>query len=213
MTGAEFQMLLSGAWTTIWISALAIVGGVPLGLLLGLGRVAGIPVLSQVLALYISIGRATPLVTLVLLLFVGLPVVGIDIDAVTAGVLTLLLNTATFNAEIWRSVYDAFPRGQVEAAQAVGMPRPLIFRRIMLPQMSMAALPGLMNEATLLIKASPAIAVIGIVDLTRVTDRISARTYEPLPPIIAAGVIYMLIIAGMVRLQRVLEARAAKRAA
>ena len=63
MTGAEFQMLLSGAWTTIWISALAILGGVPLGLVLGLGRVAGIPVLSQVLALYISIGRATPLVT------------------------------------------------------------------------------------------------------------------------------------------------------
>ena len=213
MTGAEFQMLLSGAWTTIWISALAILGGVPLGLVLGLGRVAGIPVLSQVLALYISIGRATPLVTLVLLLFVGLPVVGINIDAVTAAVLTLLLNTATFNAEIWRSVYQSFPRGQIEAAEAVGMTKPLIFRRIMLPQMSMAALPGLMNEATLLIKASPAVAVIGIVDLTRVTDRISARTYEPLPPIIAAGIIYMLIIAGMVRLQRMLENRAAKRAA
>ena len=101
-------------------------------------------------------------------------------------------------------------RGQVEAAQAVGMQKGAIFRRIMLPQMSVAALPGLMNEATLLVKASPAIAVIGIVDLTRVTDRISARTYEPLPPIIAAGIIYMIIIAGMVRLQRVLENRAAK---
>ena len=68
------------------------------------------------------------------------------------------------------------------------MTRAQVFRRIMLPQMSVSALPGLMNEATLLVKASPAIAVIGIVDLTRVTDRIAAQTYEPLPPILAAGV-------------------------
>lgn len=210
MSGDDFATLLNGAWVTVWISAIAIVGGVPLGLLLGLGRVARIPVLSQLIALYVSIGRATPLVTLVLLLFVGLPVLGIDIDKYTAGVLTLLLNTATFNAEIWRSTYESFPRGQIEAARAVGMTRAQVFRRIMLPQMSVSALPGLMNEATLLVKASPAIAVVGIVDLTRVTDRISAQTYEPLPPILAAGVIYILMIAGLVRLQRLLERRAAR---
>lgn len=210
MGAGEFQTLLQGAWTTVWISALAILGGVPLGLALGLGRVANIPVLSQAIAVYVSLGRATPLVTLVLLLFVGLPVVGINIDKYTAGVLTLLLNTATFNAEIWRSVVLSFPVQQIEAARAAGMTRGLYFRRIMLPQMSIAALPGLMNEATLLIKASPAIAVIGIVDLTRVTDRIAARTYEPLPPIIAAGILYMVIIAGLVRLQRLLEDRAGR---
>lgn len=210
MTGAELPVLLNGAWTTIWISAVAILGGVPLGLALGLIRVSGIPGLSHLIALYVSVGRATPLVTLALLIFVGLPVVGINLDRATAAVLTLLLNTATFNAEIWRSVYQAFPQPQLEAARAVGMTRPVYFRRIMLPQMFNAALPGLMNEATLLIKASPAIGVIGIVDLTRVTDRIAARTYEPLPPILAAGLIYILVIAGMVRLQRILENRAAR---
>lgn len=213
MSAADFETLLAGAWTTIWISAVAIVGGVPLGLALGLVRVARIPFLAQLVALYVSIGRATPLVTLALIMFVGLPVLGINLDAPTAAVLTLLLNTATFNAEIWRSVYMSFPVSQIEAARAAGMTRPLYFRRIMLPQMFDAALPGLMNEATLLVKASPAIAVIGIVDLTRVTDRIAARTYEPLPPIIVAGVIYIVIIAGMVRLQRMLEDRAARRTA
>ena len=64
-----------------------------------------------------------------------------------------------------------------------------------------AALPSLVNEMTLLIKASPAIAVIGVVDLTRVTNRIAAQTYEPLPPILIAGVMYILFIGVLVRLQ------------
>ena len=90
----------------------------------------------------------------------------------------------------------------------MGMTRALYFRRIMLPQMWYAALPSLVNEMTLLIKASPAIAVIGVVDLTRVTNRIAAQTYEPLPPILIAGVMYILFIGVLVRLQRHLEKRA-----
>jgi polar amino acid transport system permease protein len=88
------------------------------------------------------------------------------------------------------------------------MTRALIFRRIMLPQIWITSLPGLVNEMTFLIKASPAIAVIGIVDLTRVTNRISAVTYEPLPPILAAAALYMVVIGTLVRLQRLLDARA-----
>lgn len=208
MTAGGIQMLLDGAWTTIWISLLAIAGGVPLGLVLGLIRVSRIPVLSHIVILYVSLGRATPLVTLVLFLFVALPAAGINIDKYTAALLTLILNTASFNTEIWRSAYQSFPVSQVEAARAMGMTRGLYFRRIMLPQMWYTALPPLVNEMTFLIKASPAIAVIGIVDLTRVTNRIAAQTYEPLPPILIAGGLYILFIGGLVRLQRLLEKRA-----
>ncbi|MCH7956066.1 MAG: amino acid ABC transporter permease [Proteobacteria bacterium] len=201
-------MLLDGAWTTIWISLLAIGSGVPIGFVLSLVRVSRFPVVSQIVVLYVSLGRATPLVTLALFLFVTLPVFGVNIDKYTAGVVALTLNTASFNTEIWRSVYQAFPQSQIEAARAMGMTRALYFRRIMLPQMWYAALPSLVNEMTLLIKASPAIAVIGVVDLTRVTNRIAAQTYEPLPPILIAGVMYMLFIGILVRLQRHLEKRA-----
>ena len=201
-------MLLDGAWTTIWISLLAIVIGVPLGFVLSLIRVSRFPVLSQIVVLYVSLGRATPLVTLALFLFVTLPVFGVNIDKYTAGVVALTLNTASFNTEVWRSVYQAFPQSQIEAARAMGMTRALYFRRIMLPQMWYAALPSLVNEMTLLIKASPAIAVIGVVDLTRVTNRIAAQTYEPLPPILIAGAMYILFIGVLVRLQRHLEKRA-----
>lgn len=208
MTVGGFQMLLDGAWTTIWISLLAIVSGVPIGFVLSLIRVSRVPVLSQIVVLYVSLGRATPLVTLALFLFVTLPVFGVNIDKYTAGVVALTLNTASFNTEVWRSVYQAFPQSQIEAARAMGMTRALYFRRIMLPQMWYAALPSLVNEMTLLIKASPAIAVIGVVDLTRVTNRIAAQTYEPLPPILIAGVMYILFIGVLVRLQRHLEKRA-----
>ena len=208
MTAGGFQMLLDGAWTTIWISLLAIVSGVPIGFVLSLIRVSRFPVLSQIVVLYVSLGRATPLVTLSLFLFVTLPVFGINIDKYTAGVVALTLNTASFNTEVWRSAYLAFPQSQIEAARAMGMTRALYFRRIMLPQMWYAALPSLVNEMTLLIKASPAIAVIGVVDLTRVTNRIAAQTYEPLPPILIAGVMYILFIGVLVRLQRHLEKRA-----
>jgi polar amino acid transport system permease protein len=98
----------------------------------------------------------------------------------------------------------------VEAARAVGMTRLLFFRRIMLPQIWITSLPGLVNEMTPLIKASPAIAVIGIVDLTRVTNRIAAITYEPLPPILAAAALYMVVIGVLVRLQRISDERARK---
>nr|WP_301289323.1 amino acid ABC transporter permease [Natronocella acetinitrilica] len=210
MTPTAIEALLWGAWTTIWISFLAIIGGIPLGLGLGLLRATRVPVVSQVITVYVSLGRATPLVTMILFIFIGLPALGLDINRYAAAVFTLLLNTTAFNTEIWRSAYQAFPRSQIEAAKALGMQRVPIFFRIMLPQMTYRALPALVNEMTFLVKASPAIAVIGIVDLTRVTNRISAVTYQPLPPIIAAGILYMLFIGVLVRLQRMAENRASR---
>ena len=208
MDQAALLTLLAGAWTTAWISVLAIAAGVPLGLGLALLREARVPVVSQAIVLYVSLGRATPLVTLVLFIFFGAPALGLELDRYAAAFLTLVLNTAAFNAEVWRASLRGFPREQVEAARAGGMRRGLMFRRIMLPQMWITSLPGLINEMTFLIKASPAIAVIGVVDLTRATNRIAAVTYEPLPPILAAAILYMLGIGILVRLQRLFDARA-----
>lgn len=101
-------LLLEGAWTTLWISGIAIVLGVSAGLLIALVRRQTIPLVDQVLALYISLARATPLVTLVLFLFLSLPSVGINLNKNVAAILALTLNTAAFNAEIWRSALNNF---------------------------------------------------------------------------------------------------------
>ena len=208
MNGQAWLLLLEGAWTSLWISAVAIALGVVLGLGIALLRMARIPFIDQFLVVYISLARATPLVTLVLFLFLSAPLFGIALNRNTAAILALTLNTAAFNAEIWRAAFLSFSREQKEAALACGMTNGTFFRRIMLPQMITSSLPGLVNEMSFLIKGSPAIAIIGVVDLTRVTNRISAVTYDPLPPILAAALLYMLIIGVLLKLQALAEKKA-----
>jgi len=126
-------------------------------------------------------------------------------------VIALSLNTAAFNGEIWRAAIADFPRGQLEAAFAVGMTGPIAFRRVVFPQIWRASLPALVNEMTLLVKASPAIAIIGVVDLTRKARQIAATTYEPLPPFAAAAVLYGVGLAALVVAARALERRVRRR--
>jgi len=197
--------LLHGAGLTVTVSALAILGGVPLGLLLALGRTGNTRAIRWLCAVYASFVRAAPVVTFTMLIFFGLPALGVSLDPLPAAVIALTLNTAAFNAEIWRAAIADFPRGQLEAAQAVGMTGRVTFRRIVFPQIWRASLPSLVNEMTLLIKASPAIAIIGVVDLTRKARQIAATTYEPLPPFVAAAILYGLALAVLVVAARALE--------
>lgn len=190
---------------TLWISGVSIALGIVAGLGIAILRAARIPILSRILYYYISIIRATPMVTLVLFLFVMAPYLPVDIDRWIVAVTALTINTTAFNAEIWRSALTTFSREQVDAAKAAGMTRMLMMKRIMLPQMVITSLPGLVNEMSLLIKSSPAIAMVGLADLTRATNRIYAITYEPLPPILAAAVLYIIMIGALVRLQRVAD--------
>jgi polar amino acid transport system permease protein len=208
MNAQAWLLLLEGAWTTLWISLIAIVIGVVIGLVIALLRMARIPFLEQLLVFYVSLARATPLVTLVLFIFLSAPTLGLAMNRNSAAILALTLNTAAFNAEVWRAAFIGFSREQKEAALACGMTNRVFFRRIMLPQMITSSLPGLVNEMSFLIKSSPAIAVIGIVDLTRVTNRISAVTYQPLPPILAAALLYMLAIGVLLKLQAIAEKKA-----
>jgi len=203
--------LIQGAGATVSLSLAGILLGVPLGLAFALVRWSGAPAISQALAAYVSVVRATPLVTLALLVFFALPNVGVPIDPVPAAVLTLTLNTAAFNCEIWRAGLSDFPKNQLDAARAAGMTRGLAFRRVVFPQVWRTCLPALVNEMTLLIKSSPAIAVIGVVDITRAAIRIGAQTYEPLPPFIAAAALYGLVVLVFVQGQRRVEAYVARR--
>ena len=206
MTTADLLSLFQGAAVTVALSIAGILLGVPLGLSFALVRWARIPILSQLIALYVSVLRATPLVTLGLLIFFAVPSFGFDIDPIPAAILTLALNTTAFNCEIWRAGLIDFPRAQLEAARAFGMSPPLAFRRIILPQVWRTCLPGLVNEVTLLIKGSPAIAVVGVVDITRAAVRIGAQTYEPLPPFLVATALYFVVVLVFVRIQRAVEA-------
>lgn len=202
---AGFITLLQGAGVTLLVSTTGILLGVPLGLLLALLRWGRVPVLHQFVTVYVSLMRSTPAVTLALLIFFAVPTLGLDMSPMTAAIATLTLNTAAFNCEVWRGGLMNFPKDQLEAARTFGMTPALSFRRIVFPQLWRACLPGLVNEMTLLIKGSPAIAVVGVVEITRAAARIGAQTYDPLPPMLVATGLYIVLILVFVGLQRLAE--------
>src|SRR3982075_4212364 len=207
MSGGDIAAILQGAVVTVTLSLIGILIGLPIGLGLALLRWANVPLIARLVALYVSILRATPLVTLLLLLFFALPNVGVPIGPISAAVLALVMNTSAFNCEVWRSALMNFPKDQYEAAQSVGMRAGQRFRRIGLPPIGRVSLPGLVNEMSLLIKVTPVLAVVGVVDITRAAVRIGAETYEPLPPFLVAVAIYAPIVFGLVSLQRWIERR------
>ena len=210
MGASDVLAICNGALTTILLSAMGIAAGLPLGLGMALLRWARVPLAAPLVAVYVSLLRATPLITLVLLLFFALPVVGLELGPTQAGVLALTMNTAAFNCEVWRASLLDFPKEQIEAAQSVGMRRTLRFRRIVFPQIVRTSLPGLINEMSLLIKVTPVLAVVGVVDITRAAVRIGAQTYEPLPPLLVALAIYVPLIFVLLSVQRHVEKRQAQ---
>ncbi|MBV8926603.1 MAG: amino acid ABC transporter permease [Bradyrhizobium sp.] len=210
MNAGDVLAILQGAVVTITLSLTGILIGLPIGLGLAVLRWADVPVVARIVAIYVSILRATPLVTLLLLLFFALPNVGIAIGPISAAILALVMNTAAFNCEVWRASLMNFPKDQYEAAQSVGMSAPLRFRRIVLPQIARDSLPGLVNEMSLLIKVTPVLAVVGVVDITRAAVRIGAETYDPLPPFLVAVALYAPIVFVLVSLQRWIERRQIK---
>lgn len=207
MGNGDYLAIAAGATNTIAISLLTITIGTPMGLGLALIRWGRLPGANPLVAALVSLLRATPAVTLVLLVYFALPTIGIEIPRFAAGVLTLTLGTMAYNCEIWRATLLAFPADQLDAARAFGMPAAMRFRLVVLPQIVRAALPALVNEMTLIIKVSPAVAVIGVIEATRAAVRIGAATYNPIPPFLVVLAIYIVIIGAFVAAQRALERR------
>ncbi|HEV2692893.1 MAG TPA: ABC transporter substrate-binding protein/permease, partial [Verrucomicrobiae bacterium] len=127
-------LLLRGAVTTVELSILGMVVAVTVGLFLVLARMYGIAPLRWLAIAYIEVIRGTPLLIQLFMIYYGLPEIGIKLNAFFAGVLGLGLNYAASEAENYRAGIQAIPRGQTEAAQALGMNRPQILRHIILPQ-------------------------------------------------------------------------------
>src|SRR5271156_5952816 len=121
MSAGDLLAMLGGAVVKVTLSLPGIRIGPPSGLGRAVLRWAAVPCLARIVRVYVSILRATPLVTLLLLLFFALPNIGIAIGPISAAILALVMNTAAFNCEVWRASLMNFPKDQYEAAQSVGM--------------------------------------------------------------------------------------------
>jgi len=158
--------------------------------------------------IYISIFRGTPLLLQIFFIYYALPgLLGIDLPPFMAGVLALSLNSGAFVTEVLRGGISAIPHGQFEGAKALGLKRRVIWGRIILPQVFIMILPPLTNELTMLVKASPLLSVITVVELTRTAQQIMMLTYRPVEVMLAAAMLYFVICFALTRLTHRLKGR------
>lgn len=198
----ELRIFLEAAVITFLISAVGCLLGIPLGLVVAIGRLKQIPVLSPLLAVYVSFIRSLPLVLFVMLFYYGLPIFGLDLNPYVAGTIALALNNSAFTSEIWRASIVDFSVDQLEAAKSFGMTEQQSFWRIMLPQVWRASIAPIASEITLLIKASPAVGIIGINELTRQASKLAAANYQPVQMLLIATLIYMIVILAFAQFSR-----------
>ncbi len=205
----SFGPLAWAARYTLLISVLGIALGLVIGALICAARLSPYPALRRFAAIWVSFLRGVPLLVQLLLVYYLLPVIGIDVPAMVAAVVTVGICASAYISEIWRGAISALPRGQSEAAAAIGMNPRDIWTRVILPQAVSLSLPALVNELILLVKASSLVSVVGILEITRSSQALAATTYRPLEVYIAAACIYLAINLCLAAVGRVLEHRMA----
>ncbi len=201
--------ILDGLGTTVLVSLLAILLGTILGVFVGLVLVYGRWASRFVVRLYVDFVRGTPVLVLVLASFYLLSQIGIQLTAFQAGLLALVVFCSTHVGENLRGALQALPRGQAEAAKAIGLTFPQIFVYVLAPQALRQALPAWINTATEMVKASTLLSVISVAELLLVTKQIVARTFMTLEFYFIAGLIYFLIDSAIERAAKAVERRVA----
>ena len=209
--------LLSGTWVTIQITALSVSIGLCLAVPVALMRVAKNRLISTPSYVFCFYFRGTPLLVQIFLIYYGsgqfvgfLETVGLwqfFKQAYFCAVLTLTLNTAAYTAEILRGAIEAVPWGEIEASRACGMSKPLMYRRIVLPKAFRLAWPAYTNEVVFLLQATSLVSIITVMDLTGVTRVISARSFAFYELFIAAALIYLALVYGILFVFRRIEHR------
>jgi polar amino acid transport system substrate-binding protein len=159
--------LLIGAGITVALSCTAMPLAVMIGLIVALGRLYGPVWIGRALTLYVEAIRGTPLVLQLYVIFFLLPEIGVRIDAFWAAIIGLAINYSAYEAEIYRAGLQAIPRGQMEAALALGMGRGLALRRVIIPQATRIVIPPVTNDFIALFKDTAVCSVITVVELSK----------------------------------------------
>jgi polar amino acid transport system permease protein len=199
--------LLRGALTTAWLAVAGLVGGLILGLLIALLRAAPNRLASLLARFYIWFFRGSPLLIQLVMIYSGLPQIGIRFGVVTSVILALVLNEAAYMAEIMRSGFLAIDPGQHDAAKALGLSRWHTLRRVLLPQVARIILPALGNSVNGLLKATSITSVISMEELMRRSEMAMQVKFDVLEVFAAAAVDYLVLTTLWDQVQKWLERR------
>jgi polar amino acid transport system permease protein len=189
----ELLFLLQGLKWTLALSVIGFVGGGIFGLAIALARTADFAPLRHISRAYISVFQGTPLLMQLFVVYYGVALVGIDVDAWIAVAIAFTLHASAFLGEIWRGAIEAIPGGQSDAAKALGLHYPRRMKEIILPQAFRLSLPATVGFLVQLIKGTSLAAIVGFIELARAGQIVSNQTYKPLIVFAVVGAIYFVI--------------------
>ena len=192
--------LLRGAWATILVSAMGIALGFGFGAVIAAASTAPSRAARVAARVYVSFFRGVPLLVQLLLSYYALPFLGLDVSPWVAAVGTVGLCCAAYAGEILRGGLSTVPVASLEAARLSGLTPTQTFLRIRLPIALAAVRPALLNEATMILKASALVSVVGIAEITRNAQAIAASTFQPLESYALAGAFYLALTMALVGL-------------
>ncbi|MCM5553878.1 amino acid ABC transporter permease [Pleomorphomonas sp. NRK KF1] len=203
------NVILSGLGLTVSISLLAILAGSVLGVVVGLSLTYGARPVRLVFRVYTDIIRGTPVLVLVLASYYVSSAVGVNLDPFSAGVLALAIFCSSHVGEIVRGGLQAIPKGQTEAAKAIGLTFGQTFAYVLWPQALRQFLPAWVNTAAEMVKASTLLSVIGVAELLLRTQEIISRNFMSLQFYFFAGALYFVVNYGIERFGKYVERKTA----
>ena len=200
--------MLKGIWTTIQFVFVAIILGSILGTVLALFKIGNVKALRWFADGYTSIFRGTPLILQLMIIYYSIPqLTGYDINPFLSAVLAFGLNSSAYISEIIRAGIQAVDKGQMEAAQALGIPYRAMMKDIILPQALKNILPALMNEFITLTKESAIVSTIGYLDLMRRAQVVGSDLFRNFEPLLFVGLIYWCMVMVLTVIGRMFERR------
>jgi polar amino acid transport system permease protein len=202
--------IVGGAGITVLVCVASIVLATALAIVGAFGRLSPRPVVYALASFYVSLVRGTPLLVQIFFIYFALPQVGIIIDPIPAGIIALGFNYGAYMTEIFRAGIEAVPRGQREAAEALGMPERLVMRRVVLPQATRIVIPAIGNEFVAMIKDSALVSTIGVQEVLWRAGVAGRPTLHTLQAFLIAALIYWMLTIVFSYFQERLERRMAR---
>jgi His/Glu/Gln/Arg/opine family amino acid ABC transporter permease subunit len=193
--------LIQGAEMTVLLTVLSQAIGTALGFAMALGRTSSIAWLRWLIGIYVWVIRGTPLLLHLFFVYYAAPLIGITLDAFPAAIIAMSASSAAYNCEILRSGIQAIHRGQIEAAQAIGLGYGKIVRYIIVPQAARIVIPPYMSNFISHTKNSSLASVITVQELMLTAQIIYSSTYRAVEVLTVTGAIYLLMTSCLTGLQ------------
>ncbi|MEW1843967.1 amino acid ABC transporter permease [Nonomuraea angiospora] len=189
----SFPDLIAGLGITLMLGVVSFVLGSALGAVVTLGRISGSRVLRALAAAYVSVFRGTPLLIQIMIVYYGLPQLGLEIPPIPSAIVAFTLFSAAYLSENFRAGVLGVDKGQWEAAASMAMPYWKTLRRVIFPQAIRIAMPAVGSRFVALMKDTSLASAVTVVELTRVAEGIGTSTFRYMEALLLVGILYWMV--------------------